>query len=82
MNNEEKILALLEALTADIANVKSDISELKVAQAEQGKQLSELTIKVDRLEKKMDYDVIPYLKFLDEDQSSVAQRVTALERAK
>ena len=102
MNNEEKILAMLEKLT-------NDMTDVKAAQTEQGKQLAELTNKVDgidtrlgkvecRLEKaedmqeelrdsvniltvKIDHNVIPYVKLLDEDYSNVGRRVTALEKA-
>lgn len=43
MNNEEKILSML-------AQIQSDMSDMKAAQAEQGDRLSRLETKVDKLE--------------------------------
>lgn len=96
MNNEEKILAmldkqaaLLEALTDKVDCIDSRLEKVEATQAEQGKQLAELTDKanslekkVDCLEEKIDRDVVPYVKLLDDDFSSIGRRVTALERAK
>lgn len=96
MDFEEKVLTALNALTEKVEKIEVAQAEQGKQLAEQGKQLAELTGKVDShsemlkeltskvsgLEKKIDLDVVPYVKMLDDDQSSVARRVTALERAK
>ena len=47
MNNEEKILAVLESMQGTIESMQKDISELK-----QGQQ--ELGVKTDRIERELD----------------------------
>lgn len=120
MNNEEKILAmlakhdamfekqavLLEKLTNDMTDVKAAQTEQGKQLAEQGKQLAELANRVDSIDtrlgkvedmqeelrssvntlaKKIDHDVIPYVKLLDEDyrqareQPVLVRRVDSLE---
>ena len=127
MNNEEKILAmlekhdamfekqaaLLEKLTNDMTDVKAaqteqgkQLAEQGKQLAEQGKQLAELANRVDSIDtwlgkvedmqeelrssvntlaKKIDHDVIPYVKLLDEDyrqareQPVLVRRVDSLE---
>lgn len=44
MNNEEKILEILQQVQADVSGLKADVAELKVVQAAQ-------TERLDRIEK-------------------------------
>ena len=113
MNNEEKILAMLEKhdamfekQAALLEKLTNDMTDVKAAQNEQGKQLAELANRVDSIDtrlgkvedmqeelrssvntlaKKIDHDVIPYVKLLDEDyrqareQPVLVRRVDSLE---
>ena len=113
MNNEEKILAMLEKhdamfekQAALLEKLTNDMTDVKAAQTEQGKQLAELANRVDSIDtrlgkvedmqeelrssvntlaKKIDHDVIPYVKLLDEDyrqareQPVLVRRVDSLE---
>ena len=45
MNNDEKILSLLEQLTSDVSSMKSDIADLKAGQAKLETELH--TVKED-----------------------------------
>ena len=47
MNNEEKILAILEA-------VQSDIAGMKVTQGQQGEQLTQMNEKLEDLDKRVE----------------------------
>ena len=50
MNFEEKIFEMLTALSKGQEEMRTDIADLKATQAEQGKTLTKLSDKVDRLE--------------------------------
>jgi hypothetical protein len=43
MNNEEKIVTMLEALSKDVSDIKSDISNIKSIQAKHSETLALIT---------------------------------------
>ena len=61
MNNEEKILALLEQIQVKLeqhdtmfAEQGKQLTEIKTTQAEQGKQLTALDTKVDKIDRRLE----------------------------
>lgn len=58
MNNDEKILALLTALTEKVDSMDGRLDRLETTQAQQGEQLTELKMDVDKrfdgIEKRLD----------------------------
>lgn len=80
MTNEEKILAML-------SEMKSDISELKTTQAEQGKQLAELAemqeelrTAVNRVAFKQENIVIPSLRTIAQSHKDLREELATKER--
>ena len=108
MNNEEKILAMLEALTGKVDGIDSRLAKVEATQAAQGEQLAaqgeqlaaltqkvdcmdsrlekvetmqeELRSSVNRLSKKVDHDIIPYVKLLDEDYNQAKEQPVLVHR--
>jgi len=63
MNNEDKILAMLETLTTTVTNMQSDIKDLKQGQQETNQRLDKLQVKIDRIEaqQKIDTNSIDFI---------------------
>lgn len=64
MNNDDKILKILEDLQADVTTIKAtqqaqgkDITTIKTVQQEQGEKIDTLTQKADQIDKKLDREI-------------------------
>lgn len=54
MNNEEKILSMLEQLTGDVSIIKDDVSGLKTRMDTLDTKVDKLDARVDKLDAKVD----------------------------
>ena len=54
MNNEEKILGMLETLTTDMNGMKADMNDMKADMAEVKDRLGSVEQSVEKIEKRLD----------------------------
>jgi len=71
MNNEEKILAMLEALTVKVDGIDSRLAKVEDIQAAQGEQLTALADRVENMDERLTA-VADRLTIVDEQLGRVA----------
>lgn len=95
MNNEEKILSMLAQIQdkleqhdtmfaeqgKQLAELTDKVDSIDARLGKVEDMQEELRDSVNTLAKKIDRDVIPYVKLLDDDYSKIGRRVAALEKA-
>lgn len=87
MQNEEKILGLLEQLVEDVSGLKQDVSGLKQESAETKKELAALKEQMDRMDERLrrveltqENMVLPQLRLLAEGNDTLLARSAPAER--
>lgn len=92
MNNEEKILTILETLTsdmtimksdmadmkADMANMKSDMVNMKSDMADMQSDMADVKTRLTKIELTQENNIIPHIQLLSEGQVTIQNQIKNL----